>query len=436
MRLGADMYGEAERDKRAREELGMKKEKHGIEMEEGRLRVDASRRTAQREQAVDDEIAGLRSFVRGGFQPGDNGPMDESAAGYGVPSGSSVAPPADLGSPAGEAGLNTRMMGLAATKGDLATLQTLQTHQKALRINHLMGQGVQEYFANPQAAGTGFMQFVNTRHPLITIEPPQPGKDGRRGYPVVTINPATGMATRDFLPEDQAAMVFAAATKLMPVDPMAAMEVIGKVNQNIAASIQAANQQRMEATKTNSQNTHYANTDETNAENAKSNRITANAHMVSANAAASRASRENQSAGDKMDEQVNALMKQYMKANPQMSEQEARQRALDAVTKDPNRREDPDVGLPEAGIFKKGGKYFKLGKNGKPEEVQFPGESALDKALQNYLANGGKAPAKPGAGATSNQGFPAFPQMTAPAGVQPYTGNAGLIRDAERKQNR
>lgn len=418
------------------EESKRRAEKHKRELEESDLRIAEGKRTARRNDQIEEAVTGLRTFTQGGTGQSRNAPEDESAEGVGISTGPRTARPYDPASPEGQIGLNTRLMDIAALKGDFAQVSALTEKNREIHTNSLLSKGIQEYFTTPDV-GVQFARMTNLSHPLITAEQGQ-GPDGRKGYWVTTVNQA-GDASRKFMTEQQAAMVYAATKYLMPVDAMAAMKHIGSVNNEIAAAIQATNQAQTQATTANNAGLHYQEQGEIGRRNAGAHERQAGASERQAGAAemnaranATRASREgraaSQTAGQKMEEQVTALVQQYQQAYPDMSPQEVRRLALQAVTKDPDRKDPADVGLPEAGLFRINGKLYERGRDGKPALVQLPGESKLDKAIAARLA--GKQPQN---GNAPQAGIKP-PLSPMPTMMNMPVSNAQLIREAERKQ--
>jgi hypothetical protein len=406
---GFGMVNRAKESKRQDEELRLRRESHDKEMQLRDQQLAAIERSARLNREIDTENAGIRSYINNGTMTGnDSGFSRESAqmmfdqggsravsdaASYGNQEArrlgleapyktdgvtSRAYDPTNLGD---QAGLNRRMMGAAALKGDYTALGSLQDKNRELADVQVFNQGVQQFSTNPDSF-TEYTRWVNKTNPLVSAAPAKDPRTGQlTGYNIMTVTPS-GDATHKFISPQQAATL-AGATALMQTNPTKALQLIGTVDQSLAASIMQLNTATEKTTNTGNTATHYANQDETSRMNAGSQRIMANA-------ASSRAGRENQTAGQKMNEQVEALVEQYSKAYPDKPKEELRRLALQAVTKDPDRKDVPDAGIAEAGLVRIKDKYYKQGKKGL-EQVQLPGESKLDKALEAYANGKGKA---------------------------------------------
>lgn len=386
---GLTVAQEAEKEKRAQEE-------HKQRMEEGGLRITEARRNAQKNQQIDAAQDDLNTYIQGGVQLGASGTPEDgdyTSAGHEA----SRVEAYNATSPDGQAGLMRRQMGIASLKGDMGAVSQLQERQAALALQQEIGRGIQEWYAMPQemknqmlASGiNGNVNMPGNKY-LAVQTSPTPGPDGRAGYPVLTIDPTTGAGRQQFIREDQAAQIFSAMKMMQnPMTAQGALQIIGAVNKDIAAALHAHNQEQLEYFKAQDSAAFHRGQNEIGRSNAESNRIQANAAATNAQANSTRASRENQTAGQKMEEQVNALVKQYEQAYPGKTPAEYRQLALQAVTKDPDRKETPDAGLPEAGIVRIQGKYYRQGKGNKLEPVQLPGQSgSAVQALKDMAAQG------------------------------------------------
>lgn len=384
-KFGTDIADDADRSKRAREELDLKKERARRENALLDEQITGARRQTRINQQLDDDAAGIRTTINGGFVPGDNGASDDSAAMYGVPAGSTVAAPMDPSNLDQVAGLNRRIMGSAALKGDYNTVLQLQQRNKDLAEQQVFNNAVKQFSMNPDSF-TEYARWVNKTNPLITAAPAVDPKTGQlTGYNIMTVGPA-GDATHKFISPAQAAQL-AGATALMQHNPTKALEIIGSVDTGLAQTIGNLNAAQEKVNTTNNNATHFANTDQTN-------RITAEAHMRTAKAAEARAAQEKKSPADQAQEKIEMYAGILKQQDPNLSDENARKKAADIILRDPNAKEN-DAGLAEAGIVKIQGKYFKQGKGGKLEAVQLPGQDATTEALRK-LAAGGKDPfAKP-----------------------------------------
>jgi hypothetical protein len=424
------------------EKYEREKEKHALDKEEQGLRIEGTRRQQQRDANLDEEVAGLRRYMSG---EGEVVPM--AGAHPTEPAQPDIKAAPKQGTPEYQAGLNQRLSGVAAMKGDFKAVQELQEKQVQLARQQALGTGIKQWYSMaPEQRSQVIAQGVNgsLSNPgmrYLTLETaPKPGPDGRAGYPAMVINPLTGQAQQQFLREDQAALVYG-AMQLMETDPQGALQLIASVNKDIAAAVEAHNKEQLELYKAQGANSHYQSQDAVGMRNAGAHERQAAAAERQAGAAETnakanveRASHEKQGAGAKMEDQVNALVKQYEQAYPGKKPEEYRQMALQAVTKDPDRK-DPkqDDNLAGIGVTKINGRYFTMGKGGKPEPFVPPGESKLDKAIEARLAAGqqGKRPA-PQAGIT----LPSMSQMTTSPGINPHRSYRDQITEAERKQNR
>lgn len=408
-------YNANQRDK---EEFELKKQKHARDLEESDQRIEANRRSARVNQQLDEETAGIRSYINNGTMTGNNsGFSDESArmmfaqggagavneaASYGnaearrlgldtpYQTGAVSARSYDPSNPDDQTGLNRRLMSVAALRGDYAALGTLQDKNKELADTQVFNRAVQQFSMNPDSF-TDTARWINKSSPVISTAPAKDPRTGQlTGYNIMTVTPS-GDAVYKFVSPQQAATL-AGATALMQVNPTKALQLMGTVDASLAQAVAAMNTATQQTTTANNTVQHYSNQDDTARENAKSNRIQANAAASNAQTNKDRAGREKQTEGEKLQEKVDAYSGILRRQDPKLSKEEADKKAADILLRDPNAKEQ-DVGLAEAGIFRKGKKYYKLGKSGQPEEVQFPGESKLDKALEAYAKGGGAAPA-------------------------------------------
>lgn len=435
---GLTVAQEAEKEKRAQEE-------HKQRMEEGGLRITEARRNAQKNQQIDAAQDDLNTYIQGGVQLGASGTPEDgdyTSAGHEA----SRVEAYNATSPDGQAGLMRRQMGIASLKGDMGAVSQLQERQAALALQQEIGRGIQEWYAMPQemknqmlASGiNGNVNMPGNKY-LAVQTSPTPGPDGRAGYPVLTIDPTTGAGRQQFIREDQAAQIFSAMKMMQnPMAAQGALQIIGAINKDIAAALHAHNQEQLEYFKAQDSAAFHRGQNEIGRSNAESNRIQAEAARTNASANSTRASRESQTPSQKMEEQVNALVQQYMKAEPGMTEQQARKLALQAVTKDPDRKDHQPrhAGLEGAGLFMVNDKLYERGKDGKPVLVQLPGESKLDKAVEEAR----RRKAAGGAGVATQQERPIqrppMSQMTTAPGINPYRSVNDQITEAERKQGR
>jgi hypothetical protein len=103
-----------------------------------------------------------------------------------------------------------------------------------------------------------------------------------------------------------------------------------------------------------------------------------------------------QTAGQKMEEQIDAYATAIMAANPGMSSADARLHAARVVTRDPTAKPPTDVGLAEAGMLRINGKLYERDKNGALVEVMLPEDEAkLAEAIAARLGAKKAEPKKP-----------------------------------------
>lgn len=417
MRLGSSSVESAFRYKNDQEDREMRRQK----AERDNALLDQQIAEGQRQQRLNAQIdegnAGIRSFINNGsmtsngsgfsddsarlfYDQGGASAVD-SAASYGnaeaarlgverpYTTGATAGRPYDPSNLDDQAGLNRRLMAQAALKGDHQTMLALQDKNKELAETKVFNEAVQQFSTNPDSFNE-YTRWVNKNNPMITTSPAKDPRTGQlTGYNIMTVGPA-GDATYKFISPAQAAQL-AGATALMRVNPTKALTMIAQVDQNLAASIAAQSTAQEKVATTNNQATHFGNEDKVGLENAQSNRITANAHATMAGAAVARANKENQPKSKQIQEEVDAYAGILMKQDPTLKPEDAQRKAYDLVLKNPNAKENPDVGLAEAGLFRLRGsdKVYRLGKGGKPEVVEMPGESKLDRALKDFQGGQG-----------------------------------------------
>lgn len=425
--IGTGMAQNARKAKLDADEFELRKQQAARSMELQDQQITSGQRQLRLNSQLDDENAGIRSFVNNGsmtgnrsgfsddsarmlYDQGGPGAVDNAASHANVENARmGLAPtnttggvdsrgydPSNLDD---QAGLNKRLMSVAALKGDSQGLLQLQDKNKELAETKVFNDAIKQFSVNPDSF-TEYTRWLNQNNPMITAAPAKDPRTGQlTGYNIMTVGPA-GDATHKFISPSQAAQL-AGATALMRVNPTKALSLIAQVDQGLAASVAAQNAANEKVGTSNNQAVHFGNEDKVGLENAQSNRITAGAHATMAGAAVARANRENMPKSKQIQEEVDAYAGILMKRDPSMKPEDAQKQAYDLVLKNPNVKDQPDVGLPEAGIFRKGGQYYKLGKGGQPEEVKFPGGSKLDQALKAFEENGGKPGGKPGSAGIS-----------------------------------
>jgi hypothetical protein len=381
---GFGMMSSLDRKKRDDEEFELRKKRAEKEFELTDQQIEAGRHQARVNSQVDEETAGIRSYMKG--EANDNSSDRVEAQRLGVQKPDYQGTPAFKFDPSNlehQAGLNQRMSNVAAIKGDFTALQSLQQRNAELGDMQAFNKAVQEFSTTGGQSMAEYTRWVNKTNPMVSAAPAIDPRSGQlTGYNIMTVTPS-GDAVYKFISPQQAATL-AGATALMERNPTKALQLIGTVDQALAGSIQQMNTTTKDVTTTGNTATHFGNQDATSRMNAESQRITANA-------TASRANQEKKTPSQQADEKIQMYAGILMRQDPNLTKEQADKKAADIILRDPNAKEQ-DVGLSEAGIFRKGGKYFTMGKGGKPEEVKFPGESKLDKALEAY-AKGGKGAA-------------------------------------------
>jgi hypothetical protein len=412
--IGQKMVDDIDQQQRAREELKMRQERNDAEIAQMREQTTGLQRTNRLNSQVDEANSGLSSYLANGTMTGNNSGYSDASAGLYFNQGGSPAVDAaasydnhearrmgldtpyqtggvtarayDPSNLDDQAGLNRRLMGVAALKGDYGTLTTLQQKNAELADTKVFNQGAKQFLTNPDSFAE-LTRYVNKSNPMLTAAPAKDPRTGQlTGYNIMTVGPS-GDATHKFLSPQETAQL-AGAVALMQQNPTKALQIMATVDQGVAAAVAASNTAMEKSSTTNNNATHFANEDYVGRENAQSARITASAHAGMAAAAQSRANRENMTKPQQMKEEANAYADILQKKDPSLTREDAMKQAYDLVLKNPNVKDQPDVGLPEAGIFRKNGKYYRLGKGGQPEEVKFPGESATDKALKDLASKG------------------------------------------------
>lgn len=306
MRMGQNAWQDAQRMAIAEEEARMRQEAHRRAMEESDLRLGEARRVAGIQRRVDDETQGIATMMRDGTMTANRSGMSDASAQmlYGQGGQAAVDETASYGNVenvrmglrptfatsepgagtvnfraydpanAGDRGsLEGRLGVIAALRGDIEGIRKSQDARRAIREDQVFGEAVKSFRSDPNSMAD-YMKWVNKTNPLITVAPQMDGKKVT-GYNLMTVSPS-GDATHKFLSPAQAAQL-AGATALMDVNPTRALEIIGKVDQTLAATIGALNGATNMANTANNAATHNANTDTTN-------RMNAQAHMASAGA--------------------------------------------------------------------------------------------------------------------------------------------------------
>lgn len=386
-RMGAYIARGAQRDKREEEEFRLRKEAHEKQIQLTNQQIAAGERTARVNQELDTETAGIRSFINGGFEQGNNGPADESAAMYGVNAGSRVNQPMDSSNPDHQSGLNRRMMSVAALKGDYTQVGALQEKQRELAEQRVFNQAVQQFSMDPTSF-TDYERWVNKNNPMISVAPAKDPRTGMlTGYNLMTVGPS-GDATYKFVSPQQAATL-AGATALMQVNPTKALQLIGTVDQSMAAAIQMMNTATKDTVTTGNTATHNANQDVSQRMNAQANQAQVGVARERLGIEREKAKREKQTPAQQAQEKIDMYTSILMKENPKLSQAEAEKRAAGIIMRDPNAK-DQDAGLAEAGIVKIKNKYYTLGEGNPPKLVplKIEGQDATTEALKALLESG------------------------------------------------
>lgn len=379
-RMGQDAYQFARESKRRDEEDKRKKEQHELNQQLLGLQLAQGQRTNRLNAEIDEETAGLRSYLRGDPPVTGSMPIDSSV----LPPDAPSAPPQQPRQMGDEdqAGLNRRVMGLAALKGDYNTVTSLNDRNRELNEQRVFNEAVRTFSVNPDSF-TEYTRWVNKTSPMISAAPAKDPRTGQvTGYNIMTVTPS-GDAAYKFLTPQQAATL-AGATALMRVNPVKALQLIGSVDTALAGAIQASNTATKDTITTSNTATHSANQDATSRMNAESNRMQAGAAARNADA---NSKRTNQTEAQKLQEKVDAYSGILMRQNPKLTKAEADKQAAGILLRDPNAKET-DVGLAEAGIFRVKNKYFRMGRDGEPEEVRFDGGNATLDALRALQESG------------------------------------------------
>lgn len=385
-RVGFGAVSSAQRAKREKEEFELTKEKHKRDIDEADLRIQEGRRKADTNRQIDEETAGIRTQISGGFLQGNNGPADESAAAYGVNAGSRVVDPYNPNDPEQQIGLNRRLMSVAALKGDYQNLSAIQDKTREITDMQVFNNAARRAAMDPDSI-TPTKRFINQNHPLITSEPAKDPNTGQlTGYHVMTVTPS-GDAVYKFLSPQQS-ITAAGAMALFEVNPTKALQILGTVDASLAAAVQQSNTTTKDVTTTRNTAVHYSNQDTTSRMNADSQRIQANAASSNAQTNKERLNKEKPTAAAQAKEKIDMTAEILMRADPRLDRAEAERQAAGIILREPTK--DQDAGLAEAGIVKIKGKHYRMGKGDKLEPVQLPAESELDKAIQEERARRAK----------------------------------------------
>lgn len=264
--MGGDMYDQSERNRLAKEELAMAKERdaraaelHKQNLEEGGLRVAGMRR-------VNDATDTLDRLTRVGVQNPDaikandadfDMAVEATGRGLAMPK---AAPMQQEWRGATPIEINQAQMGLAAAKGDVTGMEALRLGRKGIDYEEGYKKYSKEWADMDDASKGALIDKLSLDSGVKGYGSWVPGKGKQAGY--MNYLPPGGDPVR--LSAKEAGDLYA-LTNLMQVDPIRARGEMDKVSDKVRAVAAQAFEAQTKGVTANNQATRFANADSNDA---------------------------------------------------------------------------------------------------------------------------------------------------------------------------